>query len=191
MFEFLIGGIIGVFVAMIGFALILAFGSKIDLAIMTNVIIAFATVIATTIHFDFRKTQKKERVWEINKNVLLELALSLADVIEDLEKATDHYFDVDQGIQYETGSSYSHPAELYQDFSRKTFQLMNAYKPLMTRELLKSFDDFQTSQDNVYNALDSEGLSTFEAYDHSLGHHKTLKKELDQFIKDVSGIEYV
>ena len=99
MFEFLIGGIIGVFVAMIGFALILAFGSKIDLAIMTNVIIAFATVIATTIHFDFRKTQKKERVWEINKNVLLELALSLADVIEDLEKATDHYFDVDQGIQ--------------------------------------------------------------------------------------------
>ncbi len=172
---------------MISFTLITVFNVVFDLSIWTNMVIAFATCLATAIHIDSQIKLKKNRVWEVNKSILLELSNVLAQVVEDLKKANDYYFDEMQGIEQETGITYDYPESLYKQFSTNTFEVLNVYKPIMSPELIKSIEHLNN---DITNSVNEGEINTFEAYDKILFEHEILQVKLNNFIKKVAGIEY-
>ncbi|PWS55727.1 hypothetical protein DK924_02850 [Pseudoalteromonas sp. meg-B1] len=133
---------------------------------------------------------RKTRVWDINKDVLLNLSSSLAKVVEDLKKATDYHFDEMQNIAHQTGVTYDYPPELYENFSNQTFEVLNVYKPLMGRDLISNLEELKTINDRVSEGVNEGELNVFEAYDKILYEHQKLQEKLNTFIKQVSGVQY-
>ena len=69
MFIFLFGCVVGLFLGFIAFASILASGFKLDLSIVTNIAIAFATIVATLIHYDSKNIiSKPVNIMEMKKH---------------------------------------------------------------------------------------------------------------------------
>ncbi|TNY94272.1 hypothetical protein CGK58_24740, partial [Vibrio parahaemolyticus] len=83
MVNLVLGVLLGFCLTIWYVAIDLRFGFDSNVSI--NVVIAIATVIATAIHFDSQRKQRKDRIWDMNKNVLLDLAHALSEVIEATE----------------------------------------------------------------------------------------------------------
>ncbi len=188
--KFSAGLIIGMFFTMFTFSLIAVFSVTFDVTVWTNIVIAIATCIATAIHVDNQIKLRKTRVWDINKDVLLNLSSSLAKVVEDLKKATDYHFAEMQNIAHQTGVTYDYPPELYENFSNQTFEVLNVYKPLMGRDLISNLEELKTINDRVSEGVNEGELNVFEAYDKILYEHQKLQEKLNTFIKQVSGVQY-
>lgn len=71
MFQFIIGSIIGFFGGFVFFIAILLTDIKFDVSVATNLIIALATVVAAVIHFSSIKQQRKDRLWDINRDLCI------------------------------------------------------------------------------------------------------------------------
>ena len=95
-----------------------------------------------------------------------------------------------QGIEQETGVTYDYPKELYEQFSTRTFEVLNVYKPLMKPDLIKSIEHLKEVDKNITNSLSEGEINTFEAYDTIVFEHEALQTKLNIFIKQVAGIEY-
>ncbi|EII3003743.1 hypothetical protein LG784_003720, partial [Vibrio cholerae] len=188
--KFSAGFVIGMFFTMFSFSLITVFNVNFDVTVWTNIVIAIATCIATALHVDNQIKLRKTRVWDINKDVLLNLSSTLAKVIKDLEKATDYHFDQMQNIAHETGTTYSYPKDLYENFSAQTFEVLNVYKPLMSKDLISSLEELETVSERVDEGVNKGELSVFEAYDRMLHEHEKLQNKLNAFIKQVAGVQY-
>ncbi len=163
---------------------------NIDSNIIVNIVIASSTMIATAIHFSSTRKQRSDRIWEINKDILLKLALSLSKVIEDIEKARAYELDNMQGIAHETGATYEYNEEAYQDFTNSSFEVLNAYTPLMSNELVEAIKSLQKIDNEVRESVNDGELDYFQAYDTILPEHKKLQTMLNTFIKKISGIKY-
>ncbi|EGR4210720.1 hypothetical protein VCSRO186_3497 [Vibrio cholerae] len=188
--KFSAGFVIGMFFTMFSFSLITVFNVNFDVTVWTNIVIAIATCIATALHVDNQIKLRKTRVWDINKDVLLNLSSTLAKVIKDLEKATDYHFDQMQNIAHETGATYSYPKDLYENFTAQTFEVLNVYKPLMSKDLISSLEKLETVSERVDEGVNKGELSVFEAYDRMLHEHEKLQNKLNAFIKQVAGVQY-
>ena len=134
MSKFFIGVVVGLVFALVTFPFVIAFDITISLTVITNIIIATATVVATTIHFDSQRKQRADRLWDINKNVLLELAHCLQDAIEATEA--------------EIHNCYSHPEEhiaikasAWKNLDEKINYALNVYRPLMNEGLIASINN--------------------------------------------------
>jgi MFS superfamily sulfate permease-like transporter len=75
--SFALGIMIGIFISI--WYLVFDFSFNFDHAITVNVMIAVTTMIATAIHFDSVRHQRKDRLWEINKESLLKLSKAISD----------------------------------------------------------------------------------------------------------------
>lgn len=161
-----------------------------DTNIMVNIVIAGSAMIATSIHFYTTNKQRSDRIWEINKDILLQLALSLSKVIEEIEKARDYEFDCMQGIEHETGITYEYNKESHKNFSDSTFEVLNVYAPLMSNQLIEAIKHLKEVDEKTTESVNNGWLNNFEAYDSILNEHKQLQTMLNEFIKEISGIKY-
>ncbi|MGN5222779.1 hypothetical protein [Aeromonas veronii] len=177
------------FFTMFSFSLITVFNVNFDITVWTNIVIAIATCIATALHVDNQIKLRKTRVWDINKDVLLNLSSTLAKVIKDLEKANDYHFDKMQNIAHETGATYSYPEDLYENFTAQTFEVLNVYKPLMSRDLISNLEELETVSKRLDEGVNKGELSVLEAYDRMLYEHEKLQNKLNSFIKQVAGVQ--
>lgn len=187
MFQFSIGVTIGIFFSFILFSIMLVTDSKIDIGLITNIVIAFATVVAAIIHFDSVSKQRKDRVWEINKNVLLELAHHLSLVI----KASEYYLEV----EYEMMSQYPEPPNLkkpepdvYKKFIDKQEYVLEVYRSLMDKELIDSLEKAKAKNDKITDAVNDDSYHIFEAYEESIECYKDLQTKLRYFMAKISGV---
>lgn len=187
--KFSAGFVIGMFFTMFSFSLITVFNVNFDITVWTNIVIAIATCIATALHVDNQIKLRKTRVWDINKDVLLNLSSTLAKVIKDLEKAYNYHFDKMQNIAHETGATYSYPEDLYENFTAQTFEVLNVYKPLMSRDLISNLEELETVSKRLDEGVNKGELSVLEAYDRMLYEHEKLQNKLNSFIKQVAGVQ--
>lgn len=188
MFQFSIGITIGIFFSFILFSTILVTDTKIDIGLITNIVIAFATVVAAIIHFDSVSKQRRDRVWEINKNVLLELAHHLSLVI----KATEYYLDA----EYERMSPYPEAPSLkkpepdvFKKFIDKQEYALDVYRSLMDKELIDSLEKAKEKDARIADAVNEDRLQVFEAYEESLACYQDLQIKLRTFMAKISGIQ--
>lgn len=142
-----------------------------------NIVIAVATCLATAMHYDSIRKQRKDRIWDINKNVLLELAHELSDKIKHLEKIIDEHF---------TGGE----SEIKPNFlEEKIDNALNVYKTLIGEELSQELLNYISLNKRIDHEVFEEGLDHMEAYEQSLESTEILYKKVLQVIEVASGVK--
>jgi len=183
LFLLLLGGVIGLFMSMVLFSLLSVFEQSINVGVLTNIIIAIATVVATAIHFDSQRKLRKDRIWDINKDLLLDLVYLLDGAI----KAT----------RAEIHNSHIHHSEseikvdwsVSKNLDKKISYALNVYKPLMDEKLISSISSFKQVDNRIEREVLEEDLDHFDAYTQLLSEYESLYENLQQFIVDLSGIK--
>lgn len=178
--------VFGVFITI--WYLVLDFSFNFDHFITVSIVIAAATAIATAIHFDSVRNQRKDRLWEINKGSLLRLSKDLSDAIEMSSKLSDREFNRQQGNLNNTCTDGS--GEINQQFKEVISDFLNVYKPLLSADLIFAIEEYQTVEKNIKEMWEKDVLSIFKAYDEQLAAQKKLQEVIAKFIKDVSGVSY-
>jgi hypothetical protein len=188
MFQFLVGCVVGLFGGFTILVLLLTNNVEINMPVMTNIVIAFATVIATIIHFNSIKQQRRDRLWDINKPILLGLSKSLSDVI----KASEYYLNCEYADRYDhkISSSLVKPLDnVYQDFSHKREYALEVYGLLMDRDLIEALNVAKRINDDLDEGVNMYGVDHITAYDESISANRDLQKKLAFFIAKMSGVK--
>ena len=184
MVKVVTGAVIG-FTAAVWF---LALDSKYnyDSAIAVNIVIAVATIYAVVIHYDSVRKQRRDRVWEINKDNLLSLSKTLSDSISINSKLSEQEFCKMQGIPDETCTDGAY--EINTAFQQSLSDSLNVYKPLLNEELITAIEKYQTAEKLIEEDYNCDAIVVFEAYERQWSIQKELHQTVSAFIKKVAGI---
>ncbi|EHD2271096.1 hypothetical protein JRK39_003543 [Vibrio cholerae] len=186
MFFGFVGMILGFFVGFVILSMFLVTGFTVDIALITNITIAIATIFATYIHYDSTLRQRKQRVWDINKGILLELLESLALVIAESKAALEEEIE-SQDPSYRS-SRTSNPS-VYKLFGEKQRYALDVYSALMDDELIKALELAKSNEERINKAVfEDETTDTQEAYEESINSYETLQSKLKDFVSEVSGV---
>jgi hypothetical protein len=180
-FKFLLGALVGLFFSMMLFSTLTIFDIKIDMSVVTNIIIAAATVVATAIHFDSQRKQRIDRIWDINKGVLLDLTHSLSEAIEATE------IEIQNCYSYHDGQIETKPY-VWRNLDEKINYMLNVYGTLVSPELLSSINHHKQANSEITRQVNQEDLDTSTAYETMLEEHKKLYEKLLSFIAKISGV---
>lgn len=187
MFQFLIGSVIGFFGGFVFFIAVLLTDITFDVVIATNLIIALATVVATIIHFSSIKQQRKDRLWDINKGILLDLAHSLSLVIQ----ASEYYLELEHNEFNELPHTREPKEDVYENFKNNQEYAINVYRTLMSKELIDSIELAKKRDDQITDAVNHDVIEHAQAYSESLNSYKKLQGNLNTFIASISGVKNI
>ena len=154
---------------------------------MTNFIIAVATVMATIIHFSSIRQQRKDRLWDINKPILLGLSKSLSTVI----KASEFYLQEEYACHHidDAPNPNDKPdPNVYKEFDQKREYALEVYKALMDKELIDALKEAKRLNDNIDHGVNEYGVEHISAYEASISVNKDLQRKLSFFITKMSGV---
>jgi len=186
-FQFFIGCVVGLFAGFMLFVALIA-SEQLDIAIATNTVIAIATVVATIIHFSSIKQQRKDRIWDINKPILLDLSHTLSLVI----KASEFFLQ----CEYASNCLDDQPddrdkpgAGVYKDFEEKQEYALNVYKALMDKELIEALANAKRISQNIDHGVTEHGIDLVTAYEQQINVYRGLQEKLDYFIAEMSGVK--
>ncbi|MBV7598945.1 hypothetical protein [Aeromonas sp. sia0103] len=157
--------------------------------IITNCIIALATVVATYIHIDTTLRQKKDRVWEINKVILFDLVASLSKVI----KASEYgLMQVEQRETNDVSDLGPKPeADVYKKFREKQEYVLDVYRSLMSKKLILSLEAAKKIDDEITAGVHEDSIDVSDAYEQSIKIYKDLQKNIRDFMVDISGVRNI
>jgi len=184
MVKVVIGAVIGFAMAVLYFT----FASKFSFnpALALNVVIAVATIFAVAIHFDSVRNQRRDRVWEMNKENLLSLSKALSSSIDINSKLSEREFNKMNGIPDETNTDGA--AEINNKFQQHISESLNVYKPLLNEELITVIEKYQKAEKQIEDDYNCDAISVFEAYERQWEKQKKLQVSVSAFIKKVAGI---
>lgn len=157
-----------------------------DHALSLNIVIAAATITATAIHFDTVQKQKRDRVWEINKDSLINLSKAVTDAIKISSNLSDREFNRMNNIPDDSCTEGSD--EIHAKFQETISDSLNVYKPLLNKELLTAIEKYQKTEQRIEKAYEYDEISLFDAFDHQWDAQKKLHQVIHHFIKEVAGI---
>lgn len=184
MIKFVIGMICGF--SLLILYLVLDTYRALDATLTISIVIAVTTILATVIHFDSVRKQRKDRVWEINKDSLLTLSKSLSDAIQMTEKFVEREFNTMQGIPDDTCTDGAR--EVNYRFEETISDSLNVYKPLMDANLIQAIETYQADVRQIEEMYMADEINNFEAYDIQLGKQKILHSAIGEYIKKAAGI---
>lgn len=177
----------------------------------SNVIIAIATIVATYIHITSEKRRilerlsdidkqredqrqenekrRKERLWDINKKMLLDLSDALSKVIHannyEIDKHTlsssGNGEDVDQLGEEPDGAIYPH-------FDKTLDYAVRVYKPLMNKSLIEKCDNLVRTNNNFKIATKEMEMEVIDAIEQINALYEDVLHDLQEYIIDISGI---
>lgn len=171
---------------MVIFSLLSVFNQSINVGVITNIIIAMATIVATAIHFDSQKKLRKDRVWEMNKDLLLDLAFSLSEAI----KATKAEIrNLKRNLRYDEEEEVNSAS--FSDILEKIDYALNVYRPLMSKDLVKCCENFKNEDHKITKQVNSDEIDDIEAYIKLLLEYEKAYSEIQDFIIIMSGVRGV
>ncbi|EGQ8066550.1 MULTISPECIES: hypothetical protein [Vibrionaceae] len=153
-------------------------------SLSVNIVIAMATIVATVIHFDSQKKLRKDRIWDTNKTVLLELAHALSDVIKATEDEIHNIhcqLDGDEQIEVKP--------YVFKNINDKIDYALSVYRPLMDSNLIDAIQQHNEQDKEITRQVNFEDLEHLDAYETMLSEHKKLYNELLKFMGEISGIK--
>lgn len=188
MFQLLIGGVVGFFLGFVFFIALLLTSNEINITIATNLIIAFAAVVATIIHFSSIRQQRKDRLWDINKPVLLDLSHALSSVIN----ASKYYLQKEYALAHieDPPNEFDRPnPNVFKDFHEKREYALDVYKTLMSKELIDALAKAKRISENIDQGVNEQYVNPITAYEKSISTHQELQEKLGFFIAKLSGVK--
>lgn len=172
--------------SMVLFSFLSVFEQSINVGVLTNIIIAIATVVATAIHFDSQRKLRKDRIWDINKDLLLDLAFSLSEAI----KATKiEIGNLRRNLRYDEEEEVN--SNSFSDISKKIDYALNVYRPLMNNELVRCCENFQNEEQKIAKQVNSNVIGDEEAYEMLLKEYEVTYKAIQDFIFIISGVKNI
>ncbi len=161
-----------------------------DSNVAVNIVIASSTAIAAAIHFDAVRKQRKDRIWEINKNHLLGLLESLSEVIELTSELADFELEVQQGIA-NSADRPNDSTDKYRKLSKHLNDALNVYEPLLSDEVLIAIEKYKKANKAVDEAFEQDHItSLFEVYDNIYGNQKNLHSAISKHVKQLAGVKF-
>lgn len=145
-----------------------------------------ATMIAAAIHFDSQKQLRKDRIWDTNKTVLLELAHALSEVIEATEDEIHNLH-----CQFEDDIQIEVKPYVFKNIKDKIDYVLTVYSPLMDENFIKVIHKHNEQDKEVTRQVNYEDLEHLDAYETMLSEHKILYKELLKFMSNISGVKNI
>ncbi|MFA0080384.1 hypothetical protein AB4427_20055 [Vibrio artabrorum] len=149
MFQLIVGVVLGLFLGFVSFVSFLMSEVSIDIAVITNIVIAFATVVATAIHFNSVRLQRRDRIWEINKDNLLALSETLSQVIKQSEARIEYEFYLSLGVDADTLPPVKPDVGEYERFTKALESSINVYKPMLSSAFVEKLDKYRTEKNSI------------------------------------------
>lgn len=192
MLLILLGFMIGFFFALMIFAMIMGNGIELDMTVITNIVIATATTIAVFIQIDSSKKQKQARVWEINKEILLNLAHSLSEVINLTEKRISllesrTYFNAEESEQIDKSKN----SKIYEKLTNNIDLILNVYSSIVDKSLINKLHSLKDKQQEIAELYNIDALSDLDAYEEVLNSYTSLQITLQAFIGRIAGLRSI
>lgn len=153
---------------------------------IANYVIALCTFTALIISYFSIQSQKENRRWEINKDLLIRLATSLSDQMDQTEKFMDIEFDREQGILNNQTTIWD-PA-ISKKFNESLSHTIQVYGALLNNEIIEAVEIYKNEENNISHAANIDAISIFEAYDSSLAAQRNLMKVINKNIKIYAAI---
>lgn len=185
MLKYILGIITGFIITIL--YVVLERNFKFDSGLSINIVIATATIVATAIHYDSIRQRRRERVWEINKDNLLNLSRALSADIKRTALYADRAFYIEQGMDVDDTQLDDTP-NTYKKFKKVIDESLDVYKPLLNKELIDAIETFQRTDKNIDIAVEDGEMSIFDAYHTLHSQQKKLHSTVSDFIKKVSAI---
>jgi hypothetical protein len=182
----LIGGILGLIIAAIGFDLIQNLDRNLTIQTITNIVIALATLVAVLINYISIKSQKESRRWEVNKDVLIKVSTTLSDLMAQTSKLSDNAFNDMQGIPEE--HKFTPDNSIYSKFDQYLGHTVSVYGPLLNKEIISAIEKYKKTDSNITHAYNIDEFDIFQAYDASYAAQEELMKILNKNIKKYAAI---
>lgn len=153
---------------------------------IANSIIALCTFIALIISYFSIQSQKENRRWEINKDLLIKLSTSLSDHMVQTERLMDKEFDHMQGIPNNDNITWD-PA-ISKKFNESLSHTVQVYGVLLNKEIIDAVENYKKNDKNISYSFEISEFNAFEAYDASLAAQSDLMKVLNKNIKIYAAI---
>lgn len=189
MLLILLGFLVGFFCALSVFVMIMVSEIKVDMTVVTNIIIATATTTAVFIQIDSAKKQKQARIWDINKDILLDLAQSLSKVIDLTEKRIS----IIESIYYDhtnnpeaIDSKFS--KKIYENFENNIDSILNVYSTIVDKNLINQLKNLKNKQLEIGELYQVDALTEIDAYEEALKNYSSLQSTLQAFIGRLAGL---
>jgi len=175
-----LGIAVGFFSALMFVLTTAAFNIKIDISVVTNIVIAIATCAATYIHIDSVGRQRKIRSWEINKSILLDLVDTLSQTIEQVECVVQSFYTDEERVE---------DTRLYKKLESQINHAINVYSTLMSRTLMSKIISYRTELLRIESDFEQNCLDACDAYVDQLTLSKSLYKDLIYFIAEIADVK--
>lgn len=181
-FKFFLGAIIGLFLALMLVSVIAVLDVKFDVAIVTNIVIAAATCVATYIHIDSVGRQRRLRVWDVNKAVLLDLLDTLSKTISQIEGVINSIYSEDKRVE---------DVKLYLKLEAQINHAVNVYSVLMGASLTAKLELYRAELKRIESDFEEDCLDVVDAYTDQLALSRVLYNQLKMFVAKVADVEVV
>ncbi|ELI0612347.1 hypothetical protein [Vibrio vulnificus] len=190
MFQLIVGVVLGLFLGFVSFVSFLMSEVSIDIAVITNIVIAFATVVATAIHFNSVRLQRRDRIWEINKDNLLALSETLSQVIKQSEARIEYEFYLSLGVDADTLPPVKPDVGEYERFTKALESSINVYKPMLSSAFVEKLDKYRTEKNSIDAGWESGAIENeFSLYDCEYRNQIMLHTALAEYIKYLANVE--
>lgn len=190
MFQLIVGVVLGLFLGFVSFVSLLMSEVSIDIAVITNIVIAFATVVATAIHFNSVRLQRRDRIWEINKDNLLALSETLSQVIKQSEARIEYEFYLSLGVDADTLPPVKPDVGEYERFTKTLESSINVYKPMLSSAFVEKLDEYRTEKNSIDAGWESGAIENeFSLYDCEYRNQIMLHTALAEYIKSLANVE--
>lgn len=159
---------------------------SLDTNLSVNIIIAWAACFAAAMHYESIRNQRKDRLWEINKPVLLELTHVLSEVIEETQQCINDEQERQNGHNPDREGN----ASVWKQLDKKIEYALNVYRPLMSKELSAEIEILKAKNKEIDHQVNYECLENIDAYEIMFVAYNQLYSKLIEFINRISGIKY-
>ena len=137
--------------------------------------------------------QRQDRIWDMNKEVLLDLSHTLSKIIEYKSMWIDEAYAA-MASQNEKDSDNNSSLDdidqqIYKKMDRQINNIINVYEPLIGKKLVDNLKQFQKDEKQIDYEVFEEDLDVIEAYNRSLNTSTSLYNDLMSFIRKYSGVE--
>ncbi|VFQ47385.1 hypothetical protein [Desulfoluna butyratoxydans] len=179
MLKVVLGAIIG---GSIVFVYLVCPDFHLDTNLSVNIVIAIATCVATAIHYDSIRKQRRDRVWDMNKSIIIDLVHALSKVIEEIE------ITLDNDASQKTDIVRDLNPELYRVLDEKIDNALIVYKPLIGESLTNKLSKYKKDSCNITAQVFEEQFDIIEAYEKLLVSSKELYVSMLGLIEKLSGV---
>ncbi|SIQ94132.1 hypothetical protein SAMN05421840_10679 [Shewanella morhuae] len=199
--------LVGVMVGWVTFGLIFILKStnKLDYGLVTNMVIACATIVAVLVHISGLNAQERARSWEIRKNLIFDLLLNISEVLNLNDKFMNLHFSLERTDDYDDYDDYDEKAISALKFEAKNvgskwrqckesmnnhmFTLKNVYKPILPNEVIELIGQLESNMDELSREARQEWAEFEYLVEAERQMLNELRTKLFEFVESASGLK--